>query len=143
MQLIAVIAAVIIASLLFVAAADAGPMLVNVAEIVLVEVFAAVGDIDIPVAIIDEDADALMGEIPANIVIISLGLGCFYRQGQVAAAQARTIFTKYFRQNKLLISIFKNIQKPSMPIVVAIISTGKVGVKIVCHRSFLTGLRVE
>ena len=93
MQFVAVIAAVVVAVILPIAAADAGSSFVNIAEVVLVEVLAAVGDVDIPVAVLDEDADALVGEVPADVIVIGLGIGCLNRQGQGAAAQAGTVIT--------------------------------------------------
>ncbi len=94
MEVVAVVAAVVVAVVFGVASADAWAVFVDIAAVVFVEVLASAGDVDVPVAFFDEDADALVCEVPPDVVKIGLGGGRFDGQGEVSAAEAGTFFTE-------------------------------------------------
>ncbi len=102
LHFVAVVAAVEIAVVVFVAAADSGAVVVYFAHVVAGEVLAAIGDLDVPVVLLDEDTDALVGEVPANIIVIVLALGGVERQSKVATAKAGAFFTDVYDHRVLL-----------------------------------------
>ena len=101
-ELVAVVSTVIVTIVFLVSAADAGPMLVDVAAVDLVEVLAAASDIDVPVAVFHKDADAFMGQIPPDIVVVAGRGGRLDGQGQISAAQTGAFLTEHFVQDLLL-----------------------------------------
>jgi len=101
--------------MLLVAATNAGSVVVDLAAVVGCEVLAAVGDVDVPITILNEYADALVGQVPADIVKITPGIRCFDGQGYISATQAGAFFTKIFAQNQTILSMshrFKLLKRP-------------------------------
>lgn len=92
-EFVAVVAAVEVAGVFLVSAADAWPVMVYITEVFRREELTACGNINIPVTLLHKDRDALMGQVPADIVIVALGGRCFNRQCQIPAAQSGTLFT--------------------------------------------------
>ena len=102
MQVVAVVTAVEVAVVVFVTATDSWSCFVDIAAVVTIEILAAGGDVDVPVAVFYEDGDALVGEVPADVVVITFGIGGFNGQGNIAAAKAGAFLTGGLSQDKLL-----------------------------------------
>ena len=106
-EFVAVVAAVEIAVCFVIAPADLRPFQVNIAAIILIQIFAAGRDVDIPVPVLDEHRNALVGQIPADVVVIAFGGRFFDWQSQVIAAEPGTFFTKNLAQNRISNSIIQ------------------------------------
>ena len=95
-EVVAVVTAVEVTVVLFVAAADSGAVFVYLAAIVFVEVIAAVGDIDVPLIIFNKNADSFVCKVPTYVFVIGLGCRVLDWQCNVAAAEACAFFTQWF-----------------------------------------------
>ena len=94
-MVVIVVGASIVAVVGMVVAADLRPGLVELTEVVRPQVLTGRLNLQVPVAVLDENADAFVQEIPANIVVIPLGGGLVDLDGQIAAAGGRTVLTQY------------------------------------------------
>ena len=95
-EIVAIVAAVEVAVVILVLAADFGAFFVDFAEVFRREVAAFTGDVDIPLVFVNKDGKTFMGEIPANIVKVIAARRLVNRQRYIAATQPGTIGTKAF-----------------------------------------------
>ena len=94
MQLIIVLTVDKVAIGVFVLAADARTLVIDVAPIVrLGEMPALVFDVDVPIPFLDEDRNILVTQIPADIVEILPRLRCFNGQRKIPTTQPRALMT--------------------------------------------------
>jgi hypothetical protein len=89
-QFIAVITAMEITAMVLITPAYTGPMVINIAAVILCQIPAAIGDVYIPVAVFHKNAYPLVCQIPAYIVKIRLCLRFFYRQRYIPTTQTGT-----------------------------------------------------
>ena len=74
--------------------ADARSCHVDCAAIVRPQVLAARLKLDVPVPLLDEDRDALVHQVPPDVVVVPHPGGLVQRERQVAAASGCTVFAE-------------------------------------------------
>jgi hypothetical protein len=77
-------------------AAYLGACFINAATVVGHQIHAAIPDLQIPFAVIHEDMDLFMHQVPAKVFEILLTSGGVNLKGEVAAADGRTQVARWF-----------------------------------------------
>lgn len=87
---------VTIARLIF--AAYRGPRLIDSAPVIDSQILALCVELNVPIAIFNENDDALMHEVPADVIEVAGRLGLIQRNRHITAAGCGAMFAKYRTQ---------------------------------------------